>query len=104
MATADSEGIGQRTFGIMSIVFAGFQAFFHITTAIVPDEAPWAVFILLVVVALVFAVLGIVFAIVGLTRRGGSSDSMSMAGLVANTVILVVAIMGWVVWTIGEYS
>ena len=94
----------QNIMSLLSVVFAIIQALLFIVAWIVPDEAPWAVFIFLWVVAVIFAVVGIVLGSVGVTQSNETTRKLPLTGLIPNIAIVVFFVLSIGIWAIWEYS
>lgn len=95
---------GQDLMGKLSVGFAVIQALVFIVSWIVPDEAPWAVFIFLWVVAVIFGVVGIVLGAMGISQADASTRKLPLAGLIANIGVAVFFLLVIAIWAMWEYS
>lgn len=90
--------------GKLSVGFAVIQALFFIISWIVPDEAPWAVFIFLWAVAVIFGVVGMVMGAIGLSQADEASRRLPLTGLIANIGVAVFFLLIIAIWAVWEYS
>lgn len=95
----------QRTFGIFSIFIAVIQAFtLIIYGGLLPDAAPWNLFIFFGVVITGLGVFGMTLALQGVARESTKYRKTCMAGAISNAVVLVLAIIVVAVDVIISYG
>lgn len=103
MSGGNAQGSNQNLMALLSVVFAVIQALVFIIAWVVPDEAPWAVFIFLWVVAVIFAVVGIVLGAIGLSQADASTRKLPLIGLIANIAVVLFFVLSIAVWAMWEY-